>query len=164
MFQCSKSTSTMYPNNHSTETNRNQNRTTENPRMKANGIWGDFTSEESTEKGRSARRRRRRATVEAETNPVRDEADQPQPRPDGPPKEEEDEGGRRLRPRSPAGGAAAPWPSGSRPPEQRRRPKRKKPAPPHHHHTNTAGHSMRTQWGRRSWRREKKAVREEGGI
>jgi len=36
-------TSIMYPN--STQTNRNQNRATVNPRIKAKGIWvGDFTS------------------------------------------------------------------------------------------------------------------------
>ena len=63
--------------------------------MKAKGIWGgDFTLGESTETGRSARRRRRRAAVEAEADPVWDEADRPQPRLAAPPKEEEDEGGR----------------------------------------------------------------------
>ena len=61
--------------------------------MKAKGIWRDFTSGESTETERSARRRRR-DVVEAKADPVRDEADQPQPRPAAPPKEEEDEGGR----------------------------------------------------------------------
>ena len=58
--------------------------------MKAKGIWGDFTSGESTEIGRIARWRRRRAAVEAKVDLVWDKADQPQPRPAAPPKEEDD--------------------------------------------------------------------------
>ena len=88
-------TSIMYPNNHSTETNRNQNRAIENPRMKAKGIWGrgvHLRGVDGDRKKRKTDKKKSHSGSKSRSSTGRSRLTQS--RPTAPPKEEEDEGGR----------------------------------------------------------------------